>query len=258
MHISLALNAIGNDLAQAMDLAQQAGFSHVELPWSHVQRQLVTRGGGLTDLHAHLRRYQLTVDVVAAGPISAERPDQLAAQIENFQSLMGRCREIGCTRLVLTAGRRTLENFHALRETLIPLVEHAGKLGLHLALVNQLGTRIESTLDLHALLLDDRLKFVRLALDALQFYHAAVNPADLVTEFACRITAVRVGDALGSNPLPLGRGEVNLAGLISSLRHAKYSGPIILAQLPLFPNATALEHLTAAHQTLADLLKATA
>jgi sugar phosphate isomerase/epimerase len=254
VHIALALNAIHDTLAHAMTLAHQARFAHVELPWPQVQRQLVTRGGGLNDLHAHLRQNHLTVDAISAGPISAERPDQLPAQIEYFQSLMGRCREVGCTRLIVTAGRRTLEHFHALRETLLPLAEHADALGLHLALVNHVGTRVQDMLDLHALLLDERLRFVRLALDALQFYHAAVNPADPIIEFACRLTTVRVGDALGSNPLPLGRGEVNLAGLIGCLKSAGYAGPITLAQLPLFANASASEHLHAAYQTLTDLL----
>lgn len=94
---------------------------------------------------------------------------------------------------------------------------------------NAEGSPLEQLADLRRALGAAANPRCRVALDVGAAYAAAVNPRDVLAEFAERIEVVYLSDRKGRTPVPLGTGRVNLPGLMSDLRGMDYHGWVVVA-----------------------------
>jgi len=206
----------------------RSGFRWVELEWDVLHRQILGPQGDVAGLHELLRDYQLVLGAVYLGSVTAERVDQVTLQVRKFREELERLAELKCPTAIIAGGNRTLENFNALRDGLNQLTEAGRALGVTVALANKCQSRIEDRRDLLAMFTGSEPSQARLCLDVYECHLAAVNPAEVVMEHGARLGLVRLADVMGTAPVQLGRGELELRGLVRQLRKAKYDGLVVL------------------------------
>ncbi len=228
MQIGCRINSLSPRVADALELASRAGFSCVELDWHAVKRQQLGRGGGIGILKSLLKDNGLTAAAVYVGAVSAEREDQEKLQAFEIEENFSMIQEAGCGLCIVRAGSRTVENFNMVVEALSEIADVGQKLGIKVAVANCIDTRIEDRRDMLALFLGSMLQKVGLCMDLYHLHMAVVNPSDLTIEHGHRISAVRVSDALGGTPMPLGQGELRLGGLIRALKGVDFDGPLLV------------------------------
>jgi sugar phosphate isomerase/epimerase len=254
VEIGCSLKSLGARFAEGLLAASKAEISLVEIDWDQVERQ-VGPNGNVARVAGYLKEYGLTAGAICAGSISAERPDQSLLQIKKLKAIFEKIKAIGTDLAVITGGARTLENFNVLADLLREVISDTDQIGMNIALANKLGSRVERRRDLLALFLAGRSRRAGLCLDTYNFHIAGVNPADIVADHIGRIRLVRISDAMGTVPVQIGKGEIDLKGLIDRLRQIDYDGPLMVDNLPAAAPDRRVQQLLEAKSYLESLLK---
>jgi sugar phosphate isomerase/epimerase len=97
-----------------------------------------------------------------------------------------------------------------------------------LLVANARDSSVEQLEDLRRLFIELDHPGLSLALDAGQFQDAAVNPCDVLREFADRVGLIRVSDRLARRCVPLGQGEMNVAAVIERACRSGYDGWLVV------------------------------
>jgi sugar phosphate isomerase/epimerase len=154
---------------------------------------------------------------------NAETPEQIREGV----SL---ARELSLRTLALCAGpRRELSMQYFVQALELVLADLP--LGVGIELVNRTGTRLEQLEDYRELLVLLGRRRWSIAIDAVEFHRASVNPCDALREMGDRMGRLIVGDLLGDRRVPLGEGEVNVAALVEHARRIGYDGSVVLDPL---------------------------
>lgn len=234
--MELACSSRVFDSLQMVECARKArriGFRSIELDWDVLCRQMPTANRRVGAIREILAETGLTIAGAFAGSITAEREDQLRLQVREVVAAMEAIRDTGAKTVIVTGGARTLENFNCLRDGLQEtLAVEAEKLGLEVAVANRAETRVENGQDLLALFSSPFSASIGVCLDVYQCHVAAVNAGDVIREMDMRIRLVRMSDLMGTVPVPFGQGEIEIKGLIRSLRRVSYDGYIVVDHLP--------------------------
>jgi sugar phosphate isomerase/epimerase len=142
-------------------------------------------------------------------------------------------REIGGSLAIVAGGPRTLENFNCMREGILKsLSEVAAGNEVDLALANEAGTRLENRPDFLGMFTAKFPPNVGVCVDIYHCHLVAVNAGDIIREMGSRIKLVRISDLMGTVPVLPGQGEIDIKGLIRTLRKVGYNGHIVLDHLP--------------------------
>jgi sugar phosphate isomerase/epimerase len=220
-------------LEESCRRARRAGFRSVEVDWDQVVRQMPAEDRRSDRIRDILLKNELTIASADVGRLTAERPDQLRLQVRSFTSALTAIRAVGVRLAVLTGGPRSLENFNCLREGLREtLAGEAGRIGLELAVANRVETRVEDRQDLLALFTAGFPANVGVCVDVYHCHLAAVNAGDVIREMGPRIKLFRMSDLMGPVAVPFGQGEIEIKGLIRSLRRVGYDGFLVVDHLP--------------------------
>jgi sugar phosphate isomerase/epimerase len=121
-------------------------------------------------------------------------------------------------------------------------------------LVNRSGTRLEQLGDFRELFVFVGHPRLSVAVDAVEFHRASVNPTGAILELGDRMTRLVVGDMIGSRRVPLGEGEINIPAVIERARRIGYNGWIAVAPCVSNPNAPH-EDLVREHEWLRRMLE---
>ncbi len=217
---------------QAIPMVRRIGFRGVELDGEDAIRQLPRSRMGFDMLKDVLDDNELVLTAVYMGAITAEREDQMQLQVKEISQYFETLKKLGAQNVIVVGGPRTLENYIYLRMGLINLGQEAAKFGIGIAVANELDSRLENAHDFQALFTGDMPKNVGACLDVNQFHLATENTGNVVREQQARIRLVRFSDMMGTLPVMLGQGEIELHPLVRTLRQAKFDGPVILDHLP--------------------------
>lgn len=133
----------------------------------------------------------------------------------------------GVNVLTLGAGLRRQEAMQYFAQTL-KLVLAGMSNDMSIELVNRSGTRLEQLEDFRELFELARHPRLTVAVDAVEFHRASVNPTGAILELGDRMTRLVVGDMVGSQRVPLGEGEVNIPAVIERAHRIGYNGWIVL------------------------------
>jgi len=137
-------------------------------------------------------------------------------------------RAVGSTSICLATGQRRGQPWTILSEGIQELLPAADDHGLDVHVLNARDTTIEQIEDLRRLFADIPHPSLRLALDIGAFHASAVNPRDVLAEFADLVGCIRVSDRIGKRPVPLGQGKVNLQRIIRQAAECSYRGWFVL------------------------------
>jgi sugar phosphate isomerase/epimerase len=233
MELSCALTLLGDrTISDAMTIVRKIGLRNVEIDLLRFPRRHVSEIKPADLIKELCRQYELRISGVYVGEITAERIDQLKLQVKEISNALKTVREMNCNLGIIRGGARTLDNFNFFREGLSQLITEAEKLDLELAVQNHTNTRMENSQDFLGLfsgLSSDR---VGVCLDVHHFHLCAVNTDDMIREMSGRIKMVRMCDMMGSAPVMPGQGEIEIKGLVRSLRRERYDGVIAVDHLP--------------------------
>jgi sugar phosphate isomerase/epimerase len=211
----------------------RVGFRSVELDWEILCRQLPVENRRVAMVKEMVSDLDLNIAAVNVGNITAERDDQMRLQFLALEKTLEAVNGVGCKLAVIGGGPRTLENFNCVREgVLSTLAAVAGKNGLDLALANENDTRLENRQDFLAMFTAKFPPNIGVCIDVYHCHLAAVNAGDVIREMGPRIKLVRISDMMGTMSVLPGQGEIEIKGLVRTLRKVGYQGPVVVDHLP--------------------------
>ncbi len=220
-------------LAESLKKISRIGFRGVELDWEMICRQLPIESRRVSTVKEMMSEHDLRIAGVNAGNITAERDDQLRLQFRSIEKALQATRELDGNLTIVAGGPRTLENFNCMREGILnTLAGTAEKYGLDLAMANEAGTRLENRPDFLGMFTAKFPPNVGVCIDIYHCHLVAVNAGDLFREMGTRIKLVRLSDMMATVPVLPGQGEIEIKGLIRTLRKVGYNGYIVLDHLP--------------------------
>ena len=92
-------------------------------------------------------------------------------------------------------------------------------------------------------------------MDTGHFHAAGVDWKALIRRYAARIYNVHLKDHLGPQSVAIGKGEIDLPGLVAVLREIDYSGPLAL-ELEVTDPENLPRYIAEAHEYMSRLLAA--
>ncbi|MHB8507895.1 MAG: sugar phosphate isomerase/epimerase family protein [Candidatus Dormibacteria bacterium] len=231
--------AWGDDVEAALRDASELGFLACEPRLEWLWGSVAVPG----TVERLMARYGLTISSLYLS-IPSQGPTE--GWIEEVELVATRVADLGATDLVFgPAGpRRSTEDDGAnLRRLAVSVGEAAARCtshGLRASFHSHLWTDVETEEELDQIMCLAEMDQVSLALDTAHLHLARMSPIDVAQRYRRRLGIVHLKDAIGgSKPSgapkadlfrELGRGEVDLVGMIRVLRQMKYSG-WVLAEL---------------------------
>ena len=202
--------------------ARRAGADGVELCWTHLAG---AEGGAdalvLEVLAGYGKPVLASVRLAALG---AQREDELAEAVSRLCEQAAAAGRLGVRAVCLAAGGCETVSSGALIRGLGRLLEIAETSGLSVHVVNGPGTALEQIEDVRGVFGVLRHPALRLRIDTGAFYAAAVNPRDVLAEFADRVGSVELTDRRGRQQVEVGTGRVNLEGFAADAARLGYDG----------------------------------
>ncbi|HEV7605572.1 MAG TPA: sugar phosphate isomerase/epimerase family protein, partial [Candidatus Limnocylindrales bacterium] len=214
--------ANGSTEAAVRDISA-AGYAGVEL----FDGNVLAYEGRPDDLRRTLADAGLTLAAVYSGA-NFVFPDILEEEFWRIERAAGLAEAFGATNLVVGGGAKrstgtTDEDYERLAKGLDRVVDVAGRHGLRASYHPHLTTIVEGPDDVDRILSMSRIGFCP---DTAHLAAGGGDPVDLIRRHAHRVTHVHLKD-FTPEPFafqPLGRGIVDLPGVVEALRDAGYDG----------------------------------
>lgn len=221
------------DDAAAIDDISSLGFRGIQLRGAAVQQW----GDRPRELGTLLEQRNLTFVTLSSGNLSLDK-DKFAAQhaqhVRNAQFV----RDAGGMFLQIIderpAGRKPApDDFRQMGELLSTLGARVAELGVTLVYHNHMGALGQAPDEVAQVLAASDARHVRFLLDIAHYQAGGGDPVDAVTRYADRITTLHLKDLArrpnasgerGYRFVELGRGEVDVAGVLRTLDRVKFAG----------------------------------
>jgi inosose dehydratase len=225
----------GNDV-QAIEEVSSLGFKGIQLRSSAVDRFAAKP----EELKALLQKHHLTMAVLSSGNLRLDpsfETDDLAKHAKNAQFV----RAIGGVYLqVLDEPPKgkplDAEDYKRMGRLLSELGKRTADAGIPLVYHNHMNSMSQPPEGMAKIMEATDPRYVRLLLDVAHYQQGGGDPVKAVTEYKDRIQVVHLKDVVspapaaeGTPPRPyqfveLGRGTVNLKGVLSALHQINYRG----------------------------------
>ena len=130
--------------------------------------------------------------------------------------------------MVQTGGARCDGGLRQTISGLARVLELTADLPIVIALEPHVQSQILFPTDYEAIFADLASDRVGITVDVGHFHSAGVDWKELIREYPEKIFNVHLKDHIGPQSVAIGRGEIDLRGLVSVLREISYPGPIAL------------------------------
>ncbi len=186
-------------------------------------------------------------------PIPTESAEQAAIGARHVALTARVAERLGCDRLVQTGGKRREGGLAQTIAGLNQLLDLLGDSPMRICLEPHVGSQILYPEDYHALLSALDTPRVGITVDTGHFHSAGVDWKALIRRYASRIYNVHLKDHLGAQSVAIGKGEIDLPGLVAVLREIDYSGPLAL-ELEVTDPENLPRYIVEAHDYMSALL----
>ena len=228
----------GEDVRNVLERAGKAGVDRLHLPWADAAR--IVKPPGALEPAWSFAQSGVEIAGIEVSPFTAECDDDFERQSDDIYLEMQVAKRLGLTAVSLDGGAKSAVAFEYLTPALTRLTVLADRLGLALCLHNRADTRLEQPIDLQRVFVEVAAENLSIDLDVLEFHRSQVNPCEAIWAFGERIKKVRLADTDAGEPVPLGRGEINIEAVIEALKEAEFDGLFVLT---LGDDAGAVERL---------------
>lgn len=224
MNISCHLSRDWDDeLPKALSAIRKASCDGVEIDLRKSQTIKAVSGDAFKLAH-QLRKHGLCLSGCRIADMAVDEVNASDKYVAPAAEQMRLAHDIGAKSVFLCAGDRRYQSIELFMFGIQKLIPLADDLGLVIQLANRLDSRIEQIEDLRRvadLVLHSHMRFL---IDIGQFHAAAVNPRDVIAEFAGLIGDIRISDRKGRDPMPIGQGEINLGRIIEQVNRISPKG----------------------------------
>lgn len=226
------------ELAHALGTIAGLGFGNVDLAALAGLCEHIPPRGTARQLAAAARTVRasgLTVTSINADPGSFNGHEPAGEVRSRIARLFDACAEVQSPRLVLTCGepldptRTADQQIDAVARGLDDAVALAESSGVELVVEAPHFFRLVNDLNGTRALLDRLDQGIRQAWDVSHVRAAGEDPAELLAEFASRVSIVHLRDAVpGDIRRAIGFGDIDFAAVFGSARAMKFDGPFVL------------------------------
>ena len=205
-----------------------------------LQRQAAEAGlKGLTEVYAS----GISTDSVEAAESSVE--DLLL----NAQAAV----KLKCPLLVFSGGKRQTGGLKHTLVGLDKLVQAIANLPVKVALEPHAGSQFQNESDYEEIFNHITTEQIGITIDTGHFHVLGVDWKALIRRYPDRVYNVHVKDHIGSQSVPIGKGEVDMPGLLRELRAIDYHGPLAV-ELEVEDPGNLPQYVADAYQYLSDLM----
>ena len=242
------------NLTDALDLATQADFSHLELFRDCTKSNPVLDDWSVPMVRDAIATAGCTLSAFNIRNLSGRKADSdehnLAYNLRQLEWDIHLGRALGSKTANTRGGARTDEALSDLIEGINTLLERIPDIVLNLG--SKKGNRLEGLADFQTLMpeLPERARVLFDTGDLLSAGEAIMPCAETL---APRIGLVHLRDQQGNRPVPFGEGEVPFAELLNLLQQSGYDGPLVI-ELEAVDWDQPLPAITAARQYLESLV----
>lgn len=251
-----ATRGLGRDEVLAcFDIAPQSGYRHWGLAGPTVWTLGLARWLD-TDLMNRLANEAGLVGCTEVyGPqFPTSSPEAAIAAAPDIALLFRVAERLHSPLVVITGGKRQeggLQATIAGLRALLPLV--AGS-SVRLALEPHYRSQIESRQDYDTILHEIDSPQVGITVDCGHLHSAGVDWRSLIRDYASRVINVHLKDHIGTQSVPIGRGEIDLRALVTELHTTGYDGALAV-ELEVVDPENLLCYCAEAHAYLSRLVR---
>lgn len=161
--------------------------------------------------------------------------------------------EMGCKRIVQTGGPRREGGISQTIEGLKRLGDLLADLPVKVCLEPHMGSQILTMDDYSTVLSElDNPQF-GITVDTGHFYSAGVDSISLVKKFPDKIYNVHLKDHIGKQSVPIGKGEIDIKGVLKALRNINYEDFLAL-ELEIVDPQNAPQYVKDAYEYITNIL----
>jgi inosose dehydratase len=219
--------------AQAIDDISSLGFRGIQLRTAAVKQW----GDKPRDLRALLEKRGLSFVTLSSGNLSLDPSRKGAERAQHLRNAQF-VRDAGGMFLQVIDERPanrtpTPDDFRRMGELLSELGREVAKLGVTLVYHNHMGALGQAPDEVAQVLAASEPRYVRFLLDIAHYQAAGGNPVEAVMRYADRIATLHLKDlerqpntpgTSGYRFVELGRGEVDVAGVLKAIDQVKFVG----------------------------------
>ncbi len=243
----------GRPLRDALVAIHEIGYEAVEIDWPLAERQFASAPDRAEALLAVLDEAGLTMSSMSVADMNAVDETEIRPVVSAIGPQIGIAASLHLPAVITRSGDRRQQPIEILTAGLRALLERADREGVAILVANARDTAVEQIEDLRQLCMEIDHPGLGLTLDAGRFHDAAVNPCDVLREFAHRLRLIRISDRIGRRCVPLGQGEMNVEAVLRRARQSGYDGWLMVDPAVDNPRE-ALQYLADARAYLETLL----
>jgi len=167
-----------------------------------------------------------TLTEIWTPPIPTESREAAAMGAEHVVMVAAVAVELNCDRIVQTGGPRQDQGIQHTINGLRTLLNRIEGLSVRVCLEPHVNSQILTLEDYDAILGVLDTPMLGITVDTGHFHAAGVDWKYLIRRWPDRIYNVHLKDHIGPQSVAIGRGEIDLAGLVAVLREVGYQGPL--------------------------------
>ncbi len=191
---------------------------------------------------------------VYASAISTDSVEAAERSVEDLLLNVEAAVKLKCPLVVFSGGKRETGGLENTLAGLRKLVRLIADMPVKVALEPHVGSQFQNETDYEKILGDITTEQLGITIDTGHFHEAGVDWKALIRKYPDRIYNVHVKDHVGSQSVPIGKGEIDMAGLIRELRAINYRGPLAVELEVKDPENLPL-YVSDAYQYLSDLIR---
>ena len=164
----------------------------------------------------------ITLRAIHTGGLVTHMPEMREKQLAYNKHVIGLLEELGADQLVFTGGPRDRESLDDLAKAVEQIAGYLDGTKVKLGLENHYGNRIEKAEDYDFLFSRVKHPQIGMTADFGHFHSSKVDTPALLRKHADRLFHVHIKDHKGTQSMPLGEGEVDMLGLLKTLKEIGY------------------------------------
>ena len=192
---------------------------------------------------------------VYASAISTDSVEAAENSVEDLLLNAQAAVKLKCPLLVFSGGKRQTDGLKHTLAGLDKLAQSISNLPVKVALEPHAGSQFLNEGDYDEIFAHVTTEQIGITIDTGHFHVAGVDWKALIRKYPSRIYNVHVKDHIGHQSVPIGKGEIDMPGLIHELHAINYRGPLAV-ELEVEDSENLPRYVTDAYQYLSGLTHA--
>ena len=168
------------------------------------------------------------VTEVYASAISSDSVEAAESSVEDLMLNVEAAVKLNCPLLVFSGAKRHPDGLANTLVGLRKLARLIAGMPVKVALEPHIGSQFQNETDYEAIFAHITTKQIGITIDTGHFHEAGVDWKALIRRYPDRIYNVHVKDHVGSQSVPIGKGQIDMRGLVYELRAIGYDGPLAI------------------------------